>query len=993
MVKIFLASNWKSLEDKAIDLWKEIRPDQPTILVPTYSLRQSFLLRLTQIAGGVLSDTVQVLNRFAERLAFDESPTDRWATEWDNYFATQQAVSKLGLDQRWVMKGIIQQINRDIEELEMVGCEEKNVQSIIGDDLIRRLCPIWSKKRQLLNDYGIYSTAQVFQKATRSLERIRGRPVIIYGFRFLAKLQWAFVRQMVNRINSLGHPVFFFFLYSPLNPSANEDAHFLVDLVKKEWNLDEESLPMTTADPIRYLSENLFQWGRSNSAVSPPSFGQHSGEQSVFFLESAGVYQEVETAVRFLVRLIQSGKIKSFQDAIFFVPSWTEYLPALEWVRSRFSLPLNFVTYEAQVPHPLQKTLFTILQARRNDWDAESVLSLLFDPFIGRSGKRSPLIPLNRQSGVAKRIRERMYLRGADNWIAYLDADEHVADFLREVSQLPGQASFAAHANAWSELIKKWLWDREEHQEVLEKFLSCLYSLSQWECVVGWDTLADLIGSEVCQETKDRAPGLRIAHAESGRGLWAPVVFILGAHDGSFPPSPPAFQLLTERHRMILQKHTNFPFAHSRERYFRSYCNLLWELIGSANCALVISRCHSDADGKERSPSLFYTALWDTVGAVNPDRELIKRQAGDVLPSDNEILSQREKSMVRVYHFFHSSTQNNPLSGIGILNCDSFRQRLTDEYKRYTRPQEGPWDGKEIGLYQTDWSDLWREKEVRVSSLETYQKCPYRFFAEHLLRLYPVRERWSPMDPLFLGSLWHCIVTSFLKELHGKGCFPPLDELQKIATETIEQYKDKIPNPWWELLRQEIVSFCEQIYNAEARQADQWKPVKVEEDIKIKAGELLNIPNNLSDLMLVMRPDRQDCSSLEKTKLRIADYKTGSAPQPKDVREGLHLVLPLAAAAVGAIEMVFLKLLEYRHKTGDYRQSCQLPSRELSLEKAIETAKEAARSALTGIANNVFTVDPYDEWVCRSCQRQALCRKGSLRIGYRSVRRIRKGDE
>ncbi|MEM4408811.1 MAG: PD-(D/E)XK nuclease family protein, partial [Candidatus Caldarchaeum sp.] len=606
----------------------------------------------------------------------------------------------------------------------------------------------------------------------------------------------------------------------------------------------------------------------------------------------------------------------------------------------------------------------------------------LFDPHIRIKNGCRPLVDPDRRTKIMDLIRKGIFRYEAENWIRYLDLTEEAAHFLREVSSLPIQAPVSKHAEAWIRLIDKWLAHRGRKEDIVEGLLSYLTLLRDWNCDISIEYFLEIITSLVRERKKDMVPGVRVADAEAGRGLSAPAVIILGLHDGFFPPSQPTFQLLTDAQREKLEDRTEFPLAHSKVRHKESFCSLFSELIGAATAVLVLSRCHSDADGRERSPSLFYTAAQEVlrnICGVNPP---IQKQTGDVIPDDDEILSSRELKIASVYKCFNRWETTKPVAGISILRSPYFRMRLKDEYKRYTQPKGGTWDGRGMKISDRLPLETWRTKGLRVTALEDYKSCPFRFFAEHILGLKPVREAVTP-TPEQRGTLWHGVLTKFLKEFIVTGQLPSQERLKEIAIEELDGLRDQIPKPFFEALEKEVILLCGKIHSAEQREAMEWVPLKVEEDIKLKASEWGG-EGFLTDLIVIMRPDRVDKARADPEKLRVVDYKTGGAPGPKEVREGLHLVLPLSSGVLGAQEFVFLRALEYTTE-GKYGASCRAPSQNLpKIDEAFRIAKDYVLTALQEMSEGHFTVDPYDSSACQMCGRQAFCRKGSMRITYRS---------
>jgi ATP-dependent helicase/nuclease subunit B len=60
-------------------------------------------------------------------------------------------------------------------------------------------------------------------------------------------------------------------------------------------------------------------------------------------------------------------------------------------------------------------------------------------------------------------------------------------------------------------------------------------------------------------------------------------------------------------------------------------------------------------------------------------------------------------------------------------------------------------------------------REFSVTQLETYAKCPFKYFAERILNLKPIEEPEEEMEGQELGSLLHAILYEFYTELKKKN--------------------------------------------------------------------------------------------------------------------------------------------------------------------------------------------------------------------------------
>ncbi|MBZ0199079.1 MAG: exodeoxyribonuclease V subunit gamma, partial [Ignavibacteriaceae bacterium] len=62
-----------------------------------------------------------------------------------------------------------------------------------------------------------------------------------------------------------------------------------------------------------------------------------------------------------------------------------------------------------------------------------------------------------------------------------------------------------------------------------------------------------------------------------------------------------------------------------------------------------------------------------------------------------------------------------------------------------------------------------KDREFSISQLETYAKCPFKYFAERILKLEPPEEPAEEIESLELGSLLHNILFKFYAAIKEKG--------------------------------------------------------------------------------------------------------------------------------------------------------------------------------------------------------------------------------
>ncbi|MGQ9708678.1 MAG: PD-(D/E)XK nuclease family protein, partial [bacterium] len=155
-------------------------------------------------------------------------------------------------------------------------------------------------------------------------------------------------------------------------------------------------------------------------------------------------------------------------------------------------------------------------------------------------------------------------------------------------------------------------------------------------------------------------------------------------------------------------------------------------------------------------------------------------------------------------------------------------------------------------------------KSLSITMLETYPRCPYRFYVEQVLQL------TTPKEPVFEidSRQWGVILHKVLARLYQKGEVPP-EQLPMIAPRILNQVlsESNLPSFWNEVTRAIFNNLLDRFIATENDLRSQgYKPYKTE----------LELTDNLTDdIKLKGRVDRVDVYG--ETQVRIVDYKSGKA--------------------------------------------------------------------------------------------------------------------
>jgi len=309
--------------------------------------------------------------------------------------------------------------------------------------------------------------------------------------------------------------------------------------------------------------------------------------------------------------------------------------------------------------------------------------------------------------------------------------------------------------------------------------------------------------------------------------------------------------------------------------------------------------------------------------------------------------------------------------------------------------------------------ELMKDRQFSISQLETYALCPYRYFAERILKLDIIEEPTEEIEALEMGSLLHSILFTFYSSLKKdkvvlNNCtneeFDKASELLfKIADEKIKGANFNSPLSFYE--REKISgiegkrknSILYKFLTGERENKDGYIPeffeagfgkLKEEKNQQIILDEL-----KVGDIKVRGKIDRIDINPGENA-YRVFDYKTGkSRLNPKDTLAGLQLQIPLYLFA--AKEIIKSELDEdykpaggmiysLKYRSGDFgRQELKFGSKltdeELigKYEELIDICLEAVKRYVEGIRKADFRlsqIDKREEKACRFCGFKSICR-------------------
>jgi len=389
-------------------------------------------------------------------------------------------------------------------------------------------------------------------------------------------------------------------------------------------------------------------------------------------------------------------------------------------------------------------------------------------------------------------------------------------------------------------------------------------------------------------------------------------VFLAGLNEGQWPTAPGSSAIYGEPARVRLREQ-GIELEGRQELSARELL-LFQHVLGVATDSLTLS-WSVNIGGREASPSPYLTEVIELIG----DIEGIctpPPQAADILPAPGTVASLRDARNLA----FAGGQQDEVLAQA----FPAVARGADMERSRYGFDAFDQVDGVLAGpdMLEALAVEFGPDHIFSVNQLETYLGCPFRFFVERVLGVREIESPEADFDPRLRGLVAHSILQRFHEQFRGQSLADiPQDVAQMAMLEHIAaSFEDHI----WRnkaapmgLVAMERARMTRQLERylvfARAVEFARWKPVEFEfafgragakAEEPARAEFVLDTDSDVGPIRFAGRIDRIDRlqpvqgGEAAGESLRIVDYKTGSAPRPKDIGNGTAFQLTLYAWAM-----------------------------------------------------------------------------------------------
>jgi len=266
-----------------------------------------------------------------------------------------------------------------------------------------------------------------------------------------------------------------------------------------------------------------------------------------------------------------------------------------------------------------------------------------------------------------------------------------------------------------------------------------------------------------------------------------------------------------------------------------------------------------------------------------------------------------------------------------------------------------------------------------ISALETYLDCPFKFFAQRVLKLEEEPDDEEVMDPRRQGQLMHEVFETFFDEWQKAGhkaiTRENLDTAREQFTEVVDRALADLPPAEAGLERTRLLGspaaagLGEAVLRMEAE-----RPVPVVERLlehDLRGEFTFNTADGPRTVALRGKADRLDL--LDDGTFRLIDYKLG---WPPDRRRALQLPI-YALCAEQRLELHHgrrwtLGEAVYLAFKGPRRV---VPLWSTDRSKVLAEAQQRLVDTVDAIGRGEFPPKPEDVWRCEMCRFAAVCRK------------------
>lgn len=530
--------------------------------------------------------------------------------------------------------------------------------------------------------------------------------------------------------------------------------------------------------------------------------------------------------------------------------------------------------------------------------------------------------------------------------------------------------------------------------------------------------------------------GLRVLEATDVRGLRFRAVFLAGLIEGGFPLSASRDWIYPHEERDRLREYgltledISPNTLLKEEHYFYQVCCRATE-------RLYLTRPLLLGDDSETVASYYVDELRRAIAPFRLETEIVRRDYDGKHLEDAANATEMKVGLVRQQErHLHNGKKGALLPQPRITRLltlarndgflsDAALRRIEIERER-AGARWGPYDGE---ITDPDLLRLMHEKFGpefihSASGLSVYGNCPYRFFAQRVLRLEPRGEAALDLQAIDAGKLLHDVLRRFF-ERHRREALHRLDqkklqtELATIADSVFDEHERVVPplnKQIWKIDREIRKILLDQVllYELEVQREAEGQQV-LPSYFEVAFGGTRSAAKDPDSTEEPLELARETFVGEEKIKISgqidrvdvardntvvAYDYKLSTGASRSDIVSGRSLQLPIYLEALEKLILpdhpiagggyYVIRGAQDRRNKGLYRAS-QLDYLRLRAKNSVFSDEDWQRirnevvariwDFLDGMRAGRFIVDPSEKLkTCRFCDYSAVCRYDRDRI-------------
>jgi RecB family exonuclease len=268
-----------------------------------------------------------------------------------------------------------------------------------------------------------------------------------------------------------------------------------------------------------------------------------------------------------------------------------------------------------------------------------------------------------------------------------------------------------------------------------------------------------------------------------------------------------------------------------------------------------------------------------------------------------------------------------------------------------------------------------------VSAIETYLDCPFKFFAQHVLRLEEEPEDEEVMDPRRQGQFVHEVFEAFFREWQnaGRHAITPdnLDAARELFTEIVDHALKRLPEAEAGLERTRLLGSpaAAGLGDAVFRMEAERRAEVVERLLEKRLDGEFTIATSGGPRTVALRGKADRLDLLADGTFRLIDYKLGWPPN-----RARALQLPIYGLCAEQ------RLASHRGRSWTLGEAAYLafkgPRRVIPLftspadrSRVLADAQQRVAETLDAINRGEFPPTPDDVYRCETCSYASVCRK------------------